>query len=271
MDAKQQVALVFSLMFFTTAALAETVGYYDMSDGQGDTTDQEPPIIAAGHTPVQLFDLSPAELESIDVLMVQNPSNSGYATEYLNALADIETAVAGGLVLMIHDRFVEDAETILPGGATFDIQRDFSDDEDINVLDNTTVLTNGPGGAIDDTTLDGGNSSSHGFAVVGSLPGNATFLLSRGDPTEVVDFSYEYVDGFVFYSSIPLDFYLPADNLITFSQVYAPNAVAYSVELARAAGQGVYVPLPAPALSDLGLLLMVLALAGFAAARIRQT
>ena len=138
------------------------VGYYDMSDEQGNA-DQVASIIAAGHIPVLITDLSPAELASIDVLIVQNPSNGSYGGEYLTNLANVNAAVGNGLVMVLHDRFVDDAETILPGGAAFEILRDFTDDADIDILDPTSVLIIGPGGTITDATLDFGTSSSHGF------------------------------------------------------------------------------------------------------------
>ena len=69
---------------------------------------------------------------------VQNGDNNGYGFEYLSRLTDIETAVAGGMVLVIHDRYVDDAESILPGGGSFEIIRNFDDDANIDVLDDTT-------------------------------------------------------------------------------------------------------------------------------------
>jgi len=213
--------------------MAANVGYYDMELGQG-SPDQVAPITGAGHTPVDIVDLSPAELSGIDVLFVQNPSNDDFGAEYLGALADIEAAVNAGMRLVIHDRYVTDGETILPGGGGFDIQRDFSDDENIDILDATTLVTNGPGGVLDNTSLDGGNSSSHGFAVVGTLPGGGRFILTRSDIEEIVTFSYPFGAGAVLYSSIPLDFYLagsgnnpPRDNM---TDIYAVNVIAYAVE-----------------------------------------
>ncbi|MCP4594566.1 MAG: hypothetical protein GY842_27865, partial [bacterium] len=58
-------------------AAAVDVGYYDMVLGQGNL-DQEAPILAAGHTAVQMTTLSAAELSGVDVLFVQNPSNGSY-------------------------------------------------------------------------------------------------------------------------------------------------------------------------------------------------
>jgi hypothetical protein len=209
-------------------ATPSTIGYYEMGSGQGNPA-QAPPIVTAGDTPVQLFGLSPADLAGLAVLDVQNPDNGGYGSDYTNHLADIQNAVAGGMVLVIHDRHVDNAGSILPGGASFSIIRAFNDPANIDVLDDTTLVTHGPGGTVDNSTLDGGTSSSHGYAIAGSLPGAADLILSQTDPTHIVTFAYGYGAGTVIYSSIPLDFYLdnPGD-LPNFSQIYAPNVIAYA-------------------------------------------
>ena len=82
------------------------VGYYDMSQGEGDSN-QVAAIVAAGRTPQQLFDLTAADLAGVDVIDVQNPDNGSYGTEYLSHLTDIQDAVSTGKVLVIHDRFVD--------------------------------------------------------------------------------------------------------------------------------------------------------------------
>jgi hypothetical protein len=210
---------------FGPGMMSQTVGYYDMTFGQGDPN-QVAPILTAGHTPVQLFDLTAADLAGIDVLDVQNPSNGIYGAEYLSNLADIEAAVSAGMTLVIHDRFVDFAESILPGSAGFNIVRDFADAANIDVRDNTTLVTNGPGGIVDNLTLDGGNSSSHGFAFDASLPAGAALILTTGDPTHIVTFAYNHGSGTVIYSSIPLDFYLGGGS--GFDQIYAPNVLAYA-------------------------------------------
>ncbi|MFQ5570129.1 MAG: T9SS type A sorting domain-containing protein [Rhodothermales bacterium] len=210
------------------------IGYYDMSLGAGNPI-QVPAITSLGHTPVDMTDLSTTDFDNadIDVLVVQNPSNGGYGAEYTSRLADIEAWVAAGGVLIMHDRRVTEAATMLPGGSGFSLFRDFSDDADIDVRDNSTLVTNGPAGVIDNTSLDGGTSSTHGFAVVGTLPGSGVFILSRSDPDEIVTFAYLFGSGCVIYSSIPLDFYLagfgpnpPRDN---FTLIYTPNVIAYAV------------------------------------------
>lgn len=207
------------------------VGYYQMDYEEGNFS-QEAAILAAGDTPVHLYDLTSADLAGIDVLDVQNGDNGAYWPEYLSRLSDIESAVAGGMVLVIHDRYVDEAESILPGGGSFNIIRDFSDDANIDVLDDTTLVTNGPGGIVDNWTLDGGTSSSHGFAFADSLPGSAALILSQGDPTHVVTFAYGYGAGTVIYSSIPLDYYRDFGGN-TFGDIYAPNVLAYAATNAQ--------------------------------------
>src|SRR6185436_8967556 len=97
---------------------------------------------------VQLFDLTSSDLSGIKVLVVQNPSNGSYGAEYLSRLADIEAAVAGGMILVLHDRWVAasppppspptppGASSILPGGSGFTAVRDLTAPEstDINIL-----------------------------------------------------------------------------------------------------------------------------------------
>ena len=211
------------------------VGYYDMSLQQGLFT-QAASITNAGHNPVNMLELSAGNLLGIEVLLVQNPSNFAYGSEYLNHLADIEAAVRSGMVLIIHDRFLTDASTILPGGADLSIiRKDIINEKNIDILDNTTTVTNGPGGTLNHTSLDNGNSSSHGFATAGTFPNSAKLILSRTDSTEIVTFAYPFGNGWVIYSTIPLDFYLAGsgnnptrDNM---SLVYAPNIIAFGAEL----------------------------------------
>jgi Thrombospondin type 3 repeat len=221
----------FILTTGTPTAHALNVGYYEMCSAAGESS-QIAPITTAGHTPVLLNDLAAADLSGVDIIFVTNCSNSSYGTEYTSRLSDIASAVGVGKILVLHDRYVEPAETILPGGATFTITRDFADDANIDVLDGSTILTNGPGGVIDNTTLDGGCSSSHGFAVAGTLPGSADLLLSRSNPGEIVTFAYAYGSGHVIYSSIPLDYYLAGGSCQpNLAPIYAPNVIAYAASL----------------------------------------
>ncbi len=225
------------------ASITPKVGYYDMFFGQG-VSQQVGPINAVGYTPVQIFNLTPAELATVDILFVHNPDNGGYGAEYLAHLADIQNAVNNGMILIIHDRRVDIAETILPGGGAFDIRRDFARSTDIDVLDAANLMVTGPAGTITNSTLDGGCSSSHGYTVSSSLPLNAKRILSNGISTQLITFSYKFGAGSVIYSSIPLDFYLFSGtfcNSPSFRDIYAPNVLAYANSLRSCSNQSVLI------------------------------
>lgn len=208
----------------THAAGGQAVGYYDMGAGQG-TSILLPPILAAGGTPVFLNSLSALELASVDVLFVTNSDNDSFGAEYTGALGDIDSAVQNGLVLVVHDRRVTGANNQLPGGAGISFTRQLHNDIDI---DNNSVINAGAFGRFDNTSLDNGLFSAHGYASTATLPTGATcYLIFAGLGDNCVAFSYPRGNGLVFYSSIPLDFFLTGfgsspfrENLI---EVYAPN------------------------------------------------
>lgn len=183
------------------------VGYYDMTAGQGGAYQQDE-VTANGHTAINVASLDPDSLAQLDTLYVTNPDNGGFAANYLAGLSNIETAVANGMNLMIFDRCVTDAQSILPGGSGLTIVRDFSNDANIDLAAGApSWFSNGPAGLIDDTMFDGGNSSSHGYVDLATLPPGAIPLLTNGTPNQVVAFVYPYGNGHVFYSTIPLDYY----------------------------------------------------------------
>jgi hypothetical protein len=224
------------------AAGGHQVGYYDMTAFEG-LDYQIAPITAAGGTAITVFDPSAAALTGLNVLWVNNEDNGGFGGGYTSRLADIQTAVQNGLVLVIHDRTVTGANTILPGGAAFDIVRDFTEDADINIHDNTTAVTAG----LTDTSLDNGSASSHGFAVAASLPANAKLILSQTTPDHIVTFCYPLGKGAVIYSTIPLDFYLQGlggdPPRVAMDTIYAPDVVKYAIAGACAKRGG---PVPTP-------------------------
>ena len=230
-----------TLILAAATANSADVGYYDLVTGQGEAY-QVAPITAVGETPVQMTTLSPQELGSVDVLFALNPSNFEYGSEYVGALGDLAAAIDAGLILCFAgDRRVTEAAANVPGAGTISFVRDvnftpnFDPSENIDVLDDTTLVTTGAAGAITDTNLDGGNLSNHGHATTGSLPAGSTAILSDGTASHAVTFSYPHGNGAVVYSTVPTDFYLkgsgvnpPAD---TFRNVYAPNTIEYCVDL----------------------------------------
>ncbi len=207
------------------------IGYYDLSANSG-VPQQLPPITIAGQEAVNVGDLNTADLSQFDVLFVQNPDNSGYSGAFrnMNNLAKVHQFVANGGILVFHDRHVSSAATILPGTpGTF--VRAFNDAANIDIVDDTTLVTNGPGGRLNNASLDGGNASSHGWI---EAPAGAHGILSQGNPNHLVTYSYTFGLGKVVYSTIPLDFYLndsgPA-NVNANMKIYAANVVAYANEL----------------------------------------
>ena len=223
------------------------VGYYDMNIGAG-APEQEPPIVAAGFTPVQLSSVSATDLAGLHVLFVQNSSASAYGSEYRENLDAVKNAVNAGLVLIIHDRAINGSPNsnvlspmmgtrfILPlnsGAAMIAITR--ANSNTIFATDAATLVANGPHGSIT-TNLNNGNFSNLGFvnlATMGSVAGRKG-LLNNSSSAAVhnsVTFSYPLGEGFVIYSSIPLDMFLkglgPDAVNDAFKTIYAPNVLTY--------------------------------------------
>jgi len=124
---------------------------------------------------------------------------------------------------------VIEAAANLPGAVGTTFVHTFGGD--IDVVTPGTVITNGAAGTIGDATLDGGNFSNHGYATLGTLPTGAVPIFDNGVAGQIVDFYYPFGAGTVYYSTIPLDFYLggvgnnpPGD---AFRNIYAPNEAAF--------------------------------------------
>lgn len=207
-------------------AAGPNVGYYEVQAGQGVGT-MVSSIVGGGGNPIFLTDLSPTEFATIDVLYAFNASNSAYQTEWLNALADIDTAVQGGLILVFHDNRVTDANTALPGGNAISFTQSFQDNIDFT---RSSVLNGGNAGAMSSSDMDGGGSSMHGYATTATLPAGSTcYVIVEGNAGQCVAFSYPYGSGIVYYATIPLGAFVaglgsdPART--TFANIYGPNVV----------------------------------------------
>ncbi|WP_022704741.1 Hint domain-containing protein [Pseudorhodobacter ferrugineus] len=188
------------------------VGYYSMTTGEG-LASQVDEITNNGDTAVNVTIPNAAQLASLDSLYVVNPSNGNFGAEYMANLGDITAAVNGGMNLIIFDRYVTNAQTILPGGSGITAVRDFTSGSDVNVAAGApAAFTNGPNGVINDATFDGGNSSNHGYVTLASLPPGAVPLLTTSNPSHIVAFTFPVGAGNVFYSTIPLDYYTGAND-----------------------------------------------------------
>lgn len=222
-----------TLMLAAAAALAlpgmaqaANVGYYEMCDGTGDAI-AAAAITTAGDTPVNVNVPDAVTLASLDALFVTNCSNDDYGSEYLANVAAINNAVqTQGLVLIVHDRYVTGASTILPG--VIGVRDLDNNDADIDFPLGSPILT-GPGGTLNNTSLDGGDSSSHGYVTAASLPAGGQILAHRPSASQGVTVTYPWGSGRVVYSTIPLDYYFDGADPVAFKTIYAPNIIAWAV------------------------------------------
>jgi hypothetical protein len=208
------------------------VGYYDTIDRRG-LAEQRAPIEAAGFQPIAITDLA-TSFENFEILFIQNPSNSNYAPSYLAQHPRILQWVTEGGVLVFHDQFVTNAASLLPQPSPIFVR---GNTRGIDVVDATTSVTDGPGGRIDDTTLDNeDDSTSRGFAIGSTLPPGARAILSRDDPDQVILFSMPSGLGHIIWSSIPLSSFLlpsasPGGVAKSMRNIYAPNVLEYAHDL----------------------------------------
>lgn len=208
---------LFSLFFFTPDLYvhAFTIGYIDLSNSA--YTYPESYITGAGHTAIPITQITGADLSGIDVLWVLNPSNSDVSSDFTNNQAVINSFLAGGGNLIFHDRFVTDMAAILPGASGITFVRQTA--AEIQIAAGAEALAAAMG--VTDTSLDGGNYSSHGYALLSTLPVGSVVVLTQADPTQVVDMYYRYTGGTIYYSTIPLDHYLKSPSYIPGFSLYA--------------------------------------------------
>ncbi len=211
----------------SASAQAAVIGYH-LSGASGRPAAA---ISASGNTPFALTGLSAADLARIDVLWILNGINGNPDATVLGNTGAVSNFVAAGGVLSFHDRNVAQgvsASTYIPGASGVSFVSNFS--TNIDVLASLPVTA-----GITNTTLDGGNFSNHGYALLGSRPAGALSVFSNGNANQIVDFYYGFGAGEVCYSTIPLDFYLGGGGSVAaFSTLYAPQEAGFQASLAKA-------------------------------------
>jgi hypothetical protein len=103
----------------------------------------------------------------------------------------------------------------------------------IDVANALSGLITGPGGTITDTNLDGGNLSTHGYALTSTLPAGADVILHDGDPTHAVCSSYPCGAGDVLVTTIPVEWYDAGNHgdQPNIGSIYHPNEFAHACAL----------------------------------------
>jgi hypothetical protein len=181
-------------LFAPMGVEAAVVGYYTGENCYGNA--DGPTITAAGHTAVPVATMDAASLAGLDILVL----NACYATPS----PDVATAVNNGLILVWHSQGVSTSG--LPGNPGLVAINSGGADVDLPA---GSPVANGPGGPLNNTSLDGGSSSTHGYVASSSLPGGAVVAATQASPANVVTLAYGYGSGGVVYSTIPLGCYLP--------------------------------------------------------------
>lgn len=210
-------------------ASAQTVCY--MTD-QGSDAGQTTAITANGYTPLLIGNIATFNFAGCNIVYINEASNGGYSAALLRRVPDLATYVRGGGSFIMNDRTVTNANTVLPGGGGISFTRDFVNGGNLDVVTPGTLLVNGPFGTINNTTLDGGNFSNHGFANAATLPAGAINLLSAGPAAaNTAAFAYPLGAGWVYWASVPLDFYLTGNGTdppaTQFRTIYAPNMLNF--------------------------------------------
>ena len=200
------------------------IGHFEMSSGQG-TTKYGAIIEAAGYQAESITDLSTSNLSLYDMLFVFNSNNSGYSSAYTQNKERIFDFIDQGGVVILHDRHVTNAATILPGSPGVFVRGTFND---LSIGDTRlSSFYNGPAGTIDDNSMDHGNSSSHGYVELDSIPANSNIFMTQPVTGNPVTYSYPYGSGHIIYSSIPLDHYIGSSKDV-FKDTYPINLINFA-------------------------------------------
>jgi hypothetical protein len=214
------------------------VGYYDTT-GSGQPYEATP-IVDAGLTAVRLFSLDPTSLAGVDAVVVYSSSSFSYVDQFPTPFGPfLQQFVADGGVAVFFDRTVTGATSFLPGftGDEIIVQDFFGGGQtQLDFLNDTGQFAVGPGGTLNDMSLDGGNSSNHGYAFADTLGGlvGLHVIQTTNNPNEATTFGYHYGQGEMIYSTIPLDFWLSPPfpgsgnpTLEAHMEDYATNVMAW--------------------------------------------
>lgn len=220
-----KAALIAACVAAQPAFAATTFGIYGDSATQAQAVAQ-----AGGYSASVLANLTAGSLAGVNVLWVLNGDNGAQNNGLVTNTAAVADFVRGGGVLVYNDRSVPGAGSVLPGSAGVSFVQEYT--ANIDVQTPGTPLTNG----LTNSTLDGGNSSAHGYIDGATLPAGGVGLLNDGTSGHLVDSYYSYGAGKVYFSGVPLDYYLGGNGSVAaFRTTYATNLVTEAAALATPA------------------------------------
>jgi Reelin subrepeat B/Bacterial Ig domain/Immunoglobulin domain/Immunoglobulin I-set domain len=206
------------------------VGYY--ADNSFYNPDLSASLVRARFVPLHITNIVTFDLSSVDILMLTE-ENVSPSPDLLRRSREIEQWINDGGRLVIHDGVYTYnspmANPLVPALPTTLFQSQPSDDINITIPGGLPI-SQGPFGAINNTTLDNGSFSAWGYALRASLPASAIPMLNVGtDTSQIVSFSYGLGAGFVYVSTIPLDFLVNNISPIgpVLENAYLPNVLDY--------------------------------------------
>ena len=208
------------------------VGYYDLCSGQGAAYQADLLNTMSYHQGVSVSTLSAGELSQLDVTVARKPIRMLAPTlSTIRTKANIDTAVQAGMSLVIFDWASNEALMPGPGSSVNFVRSGFND---LTVVGSTLVI-DGPYATLNNSSLDQGSNSAHGYAN-SPLPANTTTHLLKPDGKPVM-ITYPYGEGSVTYANAPVSCYFPgkACNGLTPTANFialAKNTLVYATDLA---------------------------------------
>lgn len=217
--------------------LLATIGYYDIYWGEGSAVRQAnffnalETQVGGAHDFVPLDDLANTDFAAFDAIIVRNNSTTTNPykvtsttngetnpNEFLDAVDELEAAVAGGLHLLIHDMSVNQTVTnaVLPGADVLNFGSNYSANagqQYVDFVDDTSILTTNLPTPVDGA-LDYQSGWSTGYILYGGWVDMNTLPLSYdvlvtgeniGTYTgadRAVTFAYDFGDGRVTVSTV---------------------------------------------------------------------
>ncbi|MBF0453122.1 MAG: hypothetical protein HQK75_20645, partial [Candidatus Magnetomorum sp.] len=227
------ISVIFILHGFMGNLWACTVGYF--TDGRTYDTTPATVITQAGYTPVHISDISIFDFNTVDVLMINVFLTSQPSQALQDRQAVIEIWVRAGGKMIIHDRSAGNAGNVLLIGLP-----DTTLTRNTNTFVSFTpfgtgnnALINGPYGTITSGML----KNSNGFVSLSSLPSEAiSYLVSGENSNNIASLGYPLGTGFIYYSGIPLDYYLLLTDTtqpgVNYRSIYLPNLLTMICKIA---------------------------------------